>query len=165
MISSIDSFGILAITLAAFLDVLFVTGIFFNGTLLFGVAVGMFALGDVTGYQIFVLALIGTYFASVTNFTFGRLFGSTAIAVRVTQSTGGKKIESILSARSLILAMLICRFFTFSRPLYGLVVGMYPISLVRFLILELVVACVWVGFWTCVLVFGAQGFFNFTVLT
>lgn len=157
MIETIIQFGIIAICMAAFLDVVVFTGVIFNGVLLLGVATTFFSIGSASGLEIFILAFVGSYTASVANFIFGKRFSNSKKMINIWSSRAGNVVRGRLNGSALLPSMLVLRFITLSRPVYACMLGTMNVSLRKFLALEFIASLVWVGFWTLILVNGYSG--------
>lgn len=165
MIELINDFGLLAICLAAYLDVLVFTGVVFNGTLLLAVATTLYGSGAAEPRDVFLLSLAGTFLASSSNFLLGRIFKETEWMDRVRGTNGGQRVQKVLQGKGLLPAMIALRFITICRPIYSVTLGALGVSVSRFLIFEFLASVVWVSFWTAVLVGGYSGISEFLEAT
>lgn len=154
MNEAITNFGVVGILVAAFIDVFFVSGVVFNGLLLFGVATTFFAADLASPVEIFVLAFFGTTAASMTNFAAGTLLRNTERMTKIRKTKAGIYITEVMTGRGLLPSIFVLRFFTLSRPIYGCLYGSSGVSLNRFFVAEVTVSLIWTAFWTFVLVGG-----------
>lgn len=139
---------------ATTLDIFFVSGYIFYGAAMMSSVAVMHATGIVSAPMIILAAYAGTLLGTVLNFYAGRLLGETQIVKRRLQGPSAAKAQAMLRSRGLFLFMAIGRSITFTRPIYALILGTLDIRFRRFIILEMIIALVWVCFWLFIIFQG-----------
>ncbi|MEL6804779.1 MAG: VTT domain-containing protein [Bacteroidota bacterium] len=153
----------LLIALGAFVDVFFISGFILNGLALFTSAIYLHMSGAIDAPLLWAAAFTGTTLAGLLNYSIGYYFGTTRIVQSLTKSPAANRVLHRLSVeKHLFLCILICRFITFTRPVYALTLGAMHIAPRRFVLYEIVISFLWVGFWIGVLIFGEETIFLLT---
>lgn len=154
LLTEAHSWTILVILAAAWLDTFVFSGYIFYGFALLASASVLYATGSLTLIELLLGAYIGTTLSSTLNFYLGRFGKSLPYIQSVLERETAQRIHQQLHKRSLFLIMLVSRFITLLRPSYGLVLGAFSIPPRTFIIYELIVAALWVGLWSTVMVLG-----------
>jgi len=149
-------FALVTIITAAFIDTFIVSGYILYGFALLANAGILYAAGTLSIQHIFIGALIGTTAASMVNFYIGTIFAKSRWVQQQLKKDLAVRIQNQLHTRGLFIAMLIARFITLLRPMYGLVIGTLNVSPRRFILCEIVVSIIWVTFWATVLYFSTD---------
>ena len=148
----------LLVFVAAFVDVFFLTGLFlYGGAMVIGV-IALIVSGLITPAEVVVAASLGTLFGSTLNFCAG-YFGSQHPTIqKFLKKPGANKVRNFLVKRNLPVTILIARFITLARPLYGVVLGALRVSPRRFFMYEIPIVIFWVILWLVVLLQGEMLF-------
>ena len=139
------------IALAAFVDVFFLTGIWFSGTFVLIIVGTAYARGDVTFWTIIPVTFVVTLLTNYGNFLLGKHGSHIPIINRQLDKPHAEafrqKIES-LSPKSLFGTMFVARFVGVIRPFYALVLGASNVNTARFLYNETILALAWTLAWS-----------------
>jgi len=144
----------LILFVAAFLDVLCFTGLFIYGGAMVGGVLAFYLSGAVTVPEIVVSSTIGTLAGSSVNFYLGRYLGHHPRIKVFLEKPRAKKLTHFLTTKPLWLVILIGRFITLARPLYGLALGAAGTSPKKFFMYEVPIVIFWVALWLFILIQG-----------
>ncbi len=146
----------LLIFVAAFLDVFCLTGLFLYGGAMLGSVAALLIAGAISPIEVTVAATLGTLFGSTTNFFIGYFGAQVPFVEKLLQKKGAKKIKDFTVRRHLFITIVVGRFITLARPLYGLVLGTLHTKPRRFFMYEIPVVFFWVVIWLGVLIQGEK---------
>jgi membrane protein DedA with SNARE-associated domain len=153
-IYQLSPYAPVVIFIASILDIFFLTGFILYGAAMLGSVAMMYTTGIISAELIVISAYTGTLLGNTINFYTGKFFGDVAIVRNKLQHPRMQQIKNYLDGHNLWLYVFVCRFFTFSRPLYALLAGSLDISFKQFFTKELIVAFVWVSLWLVILIQG-----------
>jgi len=151
-ISEFTSYTPIFIFLATILDVFFITGYIFYGFAMLSTVGVLILSGSISMSELIIAGSLGTILGNYINFFIGKKFGSSKYIQKHLEHKYVKKIHSLIQNHNLILLMCICRFVTFLRPAYALVLGTLDVSTKRFILYESIISIVWITFWITVIV-------------
>ena len=138
--------------LAAYMDSLFIVGLFVYGTLLFGVGLVLLAAGEIDLEFILFLSFLGAFLGDQTGFWLGRGLG----VVVLDRSKSDRIRRGMAKARELfykfgIYAIIAGRFFGPTRSTLPVLCGSSDVSFLRYLGVDVLACFVWVSVWGVVL--------------
>lgn len=151
-----SQYGPLLVLCAGFFDELVFTGFVLQGYALTGTIAGLYATASITLSQMFVAAVAGSYTASIINFSVGYHGKKIKLVEKATSGTKADWLREKLAEKGLFVFMLICRFITITRPIYAVFLGTLHIPVKKYLLYEFMVGTIWVGFWSLMILFGAE---------
>lgn len=146
--------------IAAALDIFFVTGLVLYGAAMLSSVAVLHASGMISATGIAISALLGTLCGNVVNFYCGRLFAETKFIQQRVEHPSTLRARNILKTNGLLFYILIGRFVTFTRPLYGVLAGSLRINARRFFFYEVIIAAFWIIFWLNIILQGEKIFLN-----
>jgi len=159
IITALTPYAPVLIFTASALDIFFGTGFLLYGWAMMGSVAAMHASGVISPTVIVLSAFAGTLFGNLINYTTGRLFAKTKFVAKKLRAPKIKTARDFFKSRGLFIFMLASRFFTFTRPLYALLLGSLHTDFRRFLAYELVIALFWVIFWLFIILQGENLYF------
>lgn len=151
-ISALISYTPAIIFIATILDIFFITGYIFYGFAMLSVVGVLLMNGSVTISELVIAGSLGTILGNYINFYIGKKFGSSKYIQKHLQHKSVQKIHSLIRNHNLLLLMFICRFVTFLRPAYALILGTLHVDTKRFMLYEIIISIIWITFWITVIV-------------
>lgn len=141
----------LVILIATILDIFFLTGYIFYGFAMLSVVSMMLMTNMISPLTILVVASIGTITGNLINYFIGHYLSNTKVVIHHLNKPKINKIRNRIKGEKLFILIAVCRFITFLRPAYALLLGTMKVNTRKFVIYEVVVSLVWVTFWLTVM--------------
>jgi len=148
----------LLIFVAAFFDVFCLTGLFLYGGAMLGSVAALLIAGLISPIEVTIAATLGTLLGSTTNFFIGYFGAQIPFVEKLLKNKGAVKIKEFTVKRHLFITMVVGRFITLARPLYGLVLGTLQTKPSRFFMYEIPIVFFWVVLWLFILIQGEKAF-------
>lgn len=148
----------LIIFVASFLDVFCLTGLFLYGGAMLGSVAALLITGLITPIEVTVAATLGTLLGSSSNFFIGYFGAQSKFVDTLLQKRSATKLRDFTVKKHLFIVMLVSRFITLARPLYGLVLGTLQTKPSRFFMYEIPIVFFWVVLWLFILIQGEKIF-------
>ena len=139
-----------ALLIAAFIDVFFVTGIFFSGLFLLAMVGTLYTTGEIGLWETIPFLWVGSWLGNLSNFFAGKQLTHLSVVRRTLANPRVAKLQERASGIhfvSFVGLVLISRALGMVRPFYGLAFGAADIKTIRFVTAETIAVSIWVFSW------------------